>query len=178
MTDWIVRPYRQSDEGFVVFSWMTSYQFSAQNRKMASFFLPHLAHTFVGRRWGDGPDGERGVWSGLSKEDRAILKAAQWAWHRPVVTRLLGEVSVLCDPVEHDVILGWASFGGPHVLHYALCKQTLHDEGLAREAFSVLLGDRLSRPQRVSHQLVDMERAKIKQPLTWVTDSFATLGAA
>jgi hypothetical protein len=94
-----------------------------------------------------------------------------WDSHRPIVMQLLEHVSitVLHVPDEPAVILAWAATEGADVLHYALCKRSVHDAGLAAAAFGALLGDRLGRAQLVTHEQMDLkDERRIVPPETWV----------
>lgn len=144
VADWLLRPYEPGDEGFVVESWLISHGESSYSRHVRSL-TGHDVDTY-------------------------------WNLHRPIVLRLLqtAQISVLCVPAKPEVILGWAASSGPLMLHYALCKRSLHREGLAAEAFGRLLGARLSRPQLVTHELVDLHKEpRITAPKTWIFAPYA-----
>lgn len=142
MTDWLLRPYDPiGDEGFVVESWLHSH----------------------GGEW----DATEHRWRGGSEYARSLRKAfgggAYWTAHRPVVLSLLrrANVSVLCIPDTPAVILGWVATGGEDVLHYALCKRSIHKAGLADDAYRQMLGDRLRRKQLVTHDQSDLRDTRL-----------------
>jgi hypothetical protein len=99
------------------------------------------------------------------------ISHSYWESHRPVVLRLLqrARIDVLCVPDTPAVILAWCATEGRDVLHYVLCKRSLHGAGLAAAAFGALLGDRLGRAQLVTHEQMDLrDERRITPPASWV----------
>lgn len=99
------------------------------------------------------------------------ISHSYWESHRPVVLRLLSRarIDVLCVPDTPAVILAWCATEGSGILHYVLCKRSLHSAGLAAAAFGALLGDRLGRAQLVTHEQMDLrDERRITTPDTWV----------
>lgn len=142
---YVLRPYgRALDRDFVVSHWLRSFATSRH-----------------GRRWGANvPDSDtRSVW---------------WQTHEVTVRACLerGETTLLCPSDEPDVILAFCCTEGPDVVHYVLAKNRFHQRGLSADLFRALLGDRLERPQRVSHELVEMNRAGMMMPAQWRLDEY------
>lgn len=145
MQPFTIRSASSQDLDFVIYSWLKSYARSRYGRARRA----HVA---------------------ASSEELAY-----WAEHRPVVQWLLrtGELRVACDATAPDIVWGWCCTGGPAVLHYVLVKRVVHRVGLSGDIYRALLGDRLERPQLVTHELVDMQRQEliddgVTVPASWV----------
>jgi hypothetical protein len=62
------------------------------------------------------------------------------------------------------------------VIHYVLAKRKFHQAGLSGEIYRALLGDRLSKPCAMTHELVDFKRAELRAaglmlPKAWYFDT-------
>lgn len=139
-----IRPYRSSDEPFVVFSWLSSH-----------------AKSEHGKRW------NTKTFARAGDEDH------YWTHHRPVVNRLLGEAEVLvaCDEADDDIIWGWSCTSGADVLHYAVVKFVLAGD-LAMDVVRKLLPGRLDRAQIVTHEQCGLRQAKVRPPTSWRYDPY------
>lgn len=148
VSDWTTRDYVASDEGFVLYSWLKSH-----------------AHSRFGV-------------SMRANVDESPGEKDYWTRHRPLVMRLIesSTVRVVCDPDRPEVIWAWACTHGEDVIHYVLAKRRFHQEGFGPAIFAELLGDRLGRPQRYSHELVELARpdvrAKLRTPESWIFDPY------
>ena len=122
-------------------------------------WLKSFSRSRIGRAWVQAEG-----WSGY------------WAGHRPHVLRVVHRTQILCMPDSSDVILGWVA-GTDELLHYALCKRTLHEERLAAEAFCFMLGDRLNRAQTLTHEQCDLQdvRESITPPRMWTLNPYRLL---
>lgn len=142
---YLLRPYgRALDRDFVVSLWLMSYASSRH-----------------GRRWG-------------ANIPHAPERSAWWKAHEPIVLACIsrGETTLLCLGDEPDVILAFACTEGTDVVHYALVKRRFHREGFSADMLRALLGDRLERPQRLSHEMVEMGRAGMQVPANWRLDEY------
>lgn len=163
--DWIKRPYLPAeDEDALVFLWCTSYMRSHEGVARGAYL----------ERSGGG-DESRG-----SPTVRAAV-CELWAEQAPLVTMLLAnsDVEVVCDPERSRtsaagpaVIWGFACTSGD-VVHYVLVKRNAVKAGLGPDIVRDLLGDRLERPCRFTHELVEMRSGAcgVKLPRSWGWDS-------
>jgi hypothetical protein len=127
MTEFIKRDYRPTDENFVVSMWLRSY-----------------AHSQLARR--------------MSQSAPGSNAALEWSWsvHRPIVSSLLYavdvKIEVVCAADAEDVLLAYACTESDAV-HYAGVKMNFVAD-FGREMMTLLFGDKLSRPMRLSHEPV------------------------
>lgn len=98
-----------------------------------------------------------------------------WKIYQPIVTALmaLSEIRVLCDPERTDhkpgqpsVVHAWSATSGERV-HWVMVKRSMgiFAEDMVRD----LLGDRLTRHQTATFELVDLEKHKLA-PQCWTYD--------
>lgn len=148
--DWLLRPFEADDEDCVVSTWLKGF---AHSREVSESGLDK-AHV-------DGSEDER----------------RYWKIHQPIVTALVGscDVVVACDPERvHSVpgspavIWGWACTDGDTV-HWVCVKRSAVKAGLGEDIVRDLLGDRLTRVQRTTFDLVDLSRMKLIPP-SWKRD--------
>jgi hypothetical protein len=167
----LLRPYTDEDEDFVVSSWIYSYARSRYG-VVSGAHIPQAMPGYTKRPeesdWGPFWLEQRGVVMGLIKQ---------------------ADVQIAYDEAKPDVIWGWACTSGDTV-HYVLVKRSVHrasaevdDRGIARvttglsgDIYRALLGDRLKRACGYTHELVDMRRRELRVqgvtvPEAWYADT-------
>lgn len=142
----VVRPYdagSRLDRDFCVSHWLMSWAESSYGRA-------HGAH----RR----PSTARSNW---------------WAANEGYVRALLEheETSVIVSANDRDTVMGFACVS-PGVIHYVLVHRDCHRGGYSRDLYAALLGDRWDEPQMVSHELVDLNEARVSMPRNWILDVY------
>jgi len=144
---WALRSSTSADESGIVPLWLESFWRSHYARQYACE-SPKCARC-------------RGT-SSSGRDWQCAAKAAYWAEHEPVVHRILAraETTIACDAGEPWVMWGFATTDGPDILHYAMIKRRFRD--LGGDVFKALLGDRLSRPQRYTHDLVELRKPDLR----------------
>ena len=137
---WIVRDYVPEDEPCVVSTWLKGY---AHARDVRSF--PSMR--------------EAGV-------DGSPDEIRYWRVHHPIVEKLVATstVRVLCDPKRSTyepgapaVIWAWSCTDADSV-HWVMVKRSAVRAGMGQDFVRALLGDRLTRRQRTTFDLVDLRR--------------------
>lgn len=141
-----VRPYdRETDENAVVYMWLKSYAQSEYGRER--------------------------------KADKSNTpgELAYWVTHRDIVLRLLDEhgARVVCDPDDVTTIWGWACVDPVELaVHYVSIKRQAAKLGFVSEIWDALVGDLVTEPCVVTHELVEMRsdpwrKAGITMPAQW-----------
>lgn len=148
--EWVIRPSLPDDESCLVSTWLKGY-----------------AHA----------DEVRDRFPGAS-QDGSQDHIRFWRVYQPIVEALLrgaADVQVICDPAratyEPDspaVIWAWACTS-PDAVHWVCVKRSAAKAGLAADMVRDLLGDRVTRDQRTTFELVDMTRT-VKVPKIWKRD--------
>lgn len=151
MSDWTLRKGEPSDEGGLLFIWLRSF-----------------AHSRFGKRSG-------------AQDDKSQNARDYWERHRPIVLHLLrsARVDVICDPSAPEIIWAFCCSEGD-VIHYLSAKRKFHQEKFSADMFRFLLGDRLKRACRTSHELVEFKRQEVQAsglfiPETWTEDPYCLL---
>ena len=163
--DWVKRPYiAADDEDALVYLWCASYLRSIEGVARGAS-VPH------------GLAGE----TQQRPEVRAASRA-MWAEQALLVEWLLAhaDTQVVCDPERSRasdagpaVIWGFSCCSGD-VVHYVSIKRDVAQvPGLAAEIARALLGDRLERPCRYTHELVELHSGRwgLRVPRSWGWDS-------
>ena len=143
-SDWVIRPYMATDEGFVVSSWLTSWSTSEYGQKWGAKRRANLAG---------------GWWDEWRPVIMLLLREST--------------VRVLCDAGNEDVIWAWACTGGDAVTHYVEVKYSFKGE-LGGDMVRALLGDRLTREQVCSFEQRGLRNARIPYPKLWQLDEGLT----
>lgn len=149
VSDWTVREYRpdlgEGDENVIVYMWLKSYANSAYGKACGA------------------------------DVQNTPNEMAYWMRHRVVVLDALEACGarVLCDPNNESSIWAWACVDpGELVVHYVSVKRSMAKLGLVREAWDALVGDLVSEPCRLTHELAEFRskpwRAEgMRLPATW-----------
>lgn len=160
--EWKKRAYvPKEDETALVSLWCTSYLRSSEGVARGAYIPTRRAD-----------DQQR------DEKVRAAVRA-MWAEQAPLVEQLLRctDVEVICDPERvytteagPAVIWGFASTSGD-VVHYVCVKRSVPEE-LRGDIVRDLLGDRLERRCRYTHELVEMVSGQcgVRLPQEWRWD--------
>ncbi len=148
--DWTLRDFEPEDENCIVSTWLKGYSHARE-----------VAETGLESARVDGhPDEIR-----------------FWKIHQPIVEALMrsGETRLACDPQRstHEpgspaVVWAWACCSGDAV-HWVCVKRSVVRAGLGEDIVRDLLGDRLTREQRTTFELVDLAKLKMI-PREWKRD--------
>jgi len=186
MMDFIIRDKVDTDDPFIVSTWLYSY---GRSKAAAALGVrQRRPRANEPESLSKGPSN--------AEEAEACLIAGNawrkyWATHHPIIESLVHGASfqVACDPMDHDVVYGWKCHTGD-TLHYILCKHDVHrlsaekDErglwfvttGTSGAIVRALLGDMLERPTGYTHELMDMRRPQLRAqgvtiPSSWYVDT-------
>lgn len=161
--EWKKRAYLpEEDETALVSLWCTSYLRSAEGVARGAYIPTKRADE-------------------QSRDERVRSAVrAMWAEQAPLVEVLLRttDVTVVCDPdrvrttdAGPAVIWGFAATSGD-VVHYVCVKRSTVQAGLGPDIVRDLLGDRLDRKCRYTHELVEMVSGQcgVRLPAEWRWD--------
>lgn len=150
---WTIRPATTGDEGGLLYLWLRSF-----------------AHSRYGRKRG-------------AHEEKSQAARDYWEERRPTVLRLLREetTQIICDPECQEIIWAFActspagTLAKEDAVHYICAKRKFHAEGFANEMFRALLGNRLEKPCRWTHELVEFKKLQgsgLSIPESWFEDIY------
>lgn len=164
--DWVKRKYEPAEDAdALVFLWCRSYHRSREGIARGAY-VPSSRF--------------RGTLTQSEIHRQRLAQRALWNEQAPLVEWILAnaDVEVVCDPTRvrasdagPSVIWGFAATDGD-VVHYVLVKRDIAIAGYGPDIVRDLLGDRLGRACRYTHELVELRghASGVEQPRSWTFD--------